>query len=206
MFTLRTILLAAALTSPHLHALPASDPSPVEGGYGMVRGPGYAFLLKAPAGWVIDASSGAEQGLPAVFYPKGSSWSESPVVGYARARPKTRSVSTVEETVKAVVGALRSGGNPRCVAKPLQTIRTGNGQEGVIYRFDGLKSGDVEATAYFPEKRTLDFITLSCRSEKAFDASLGAFRQLVASYEFQTDKIPADPNTQGYFRDGSPKD
>jgi len=206
MSPLRTILLAISLSLLVLDRVQAADSSPVENGFGIVRGPGYAFFLKAPEGWVIDAESGVDQGLPAVFYPKGFSWSESPAVAYARARPRTKAVSNVEETVKVAVETLRAQGNSGYSAKLLKTIQTSDGKEGLVYRFSGAKTGDIEATVYFVEKRTIDFVTLSCRSEKVFESALPAFEQLAASYQFQPDKIPVDPNKQGFFQDGTPKD
>lgn len=206
MSPLRTILLVILLSLPVSIRVQAADSSPVENGFGIVRGPGYAFVLKAPEGWVIDAASGVDQGLPAVFYPKESSWAESPAAAYARARPRTKAVSSIEEAVKAAVEALRARGNPDYSAKLFKTIRTSDGKEGVVYRFSGAKTGDIEATVYFLEKRTIDFVTLSCRSEKVFETSLPAFEQLATSYQFQADKIPVDPNKQGFFQDGPPKD
>ena len=74
--------------------------------------------------------------------------------------------------MKAVVEALRAEGSPDCSAKLFKTIRTGERKEVVIYRFSGLRIGDIEVTAYFAEKQTIDFMTLSCRSEKVCDAAL----------------------------------
>jgi len=127
-------------------------------------------------------------------------------VAYARARPRTKAVSNVEETVKVAVETLRAQGNSGYSAKLLKTIQTYDGKEGLVYRFSGAKTGDIEATVYFVEKRTIDFVTLSCRSEKVFESALPAFEQLAASYQFQPDKIPVDPNKQGFFQDGTPKD
>jgi hypothetical protein len=206
MNVLKTALLISLILLPGWSHIQAADTQVVENGYGIVRGPGYAFTLKAPPGWVIDAASGVEQGLPAVFYPVGGSWAGSPAVAYARARPRTKEVSVIDQTVQAAVATLRVQGNPDYTAKLLKHIRTGDGREGVIYRFSGSKSGDIEATAYFMEKRTIDFVTLSCRSEKVFDASLPNFEQLASSYTFHADKIPADSSKQGFFQEGTPKD
>ena len=41
---------------------------------GIIYGENHAFTLTAPTGWVLDNTSGAKQGLQAVFYPEGSSW------------------------------------------------------------------------------------------------------------------------------------
>jgi hypothetical protein len=51
---------------------------------GIVYGPKAAFKIDAPAGWVLDNSAGAEQGLPCVLYPKGSTWSDANVIMYAK--------------------------------------------------------------------------------------------------------------------------
>src|SRR5438874_11291229 len=51
---------------------------------GIVYGPKAAFNISAPEGWVLDNEAGAEQGLPCVLYPKGSSWSDAKTVIYAK--------------------------------------------------------------------------------------------------------------------------
>ena len=51
---------------------------------GIVYGPKAAFKIDAPAGWVLDNSAGAEQKLPCVLYPKGSTWSDAKAIMYAK--------------------------------------------------------------------------------------------------------------------------
>src|SRR3979411_2502857 len=51
---------------------------------GIVYGPKAAFNISAPEGWVLDNSAGAEQGLPCVLYPKGSSWADAKTIMYAK--------------------------------------------------------------------------------------------------------------------------
>src|SRR5207244_10567590 len=51
---------------------------------GIVYGPKAAFNISAPEGWVLDNEAGAEQGLPCVLYPKGSSWADAKTVMYAK--------------------------------------------------------------------------------------------------------------------------
>src|SRR5438094_8502140 len=51
---------------------------------GIVYGAKAAFNISAPEGWVLDNEAGAEQGLPCVLYPKGSSWSDAKTVMYAK--------------------------------------------------------------------------------------------------------------------------
>jgi hypothetical protein len=178
----------------------------VENGFGVIRGPGFAFSLKSPEGWVIDSKSGVGQGLPAVFYPKGGSWEESPVIAYARSRPRTRKVSSIEQAVQYLTETFHHEGFPKYQGEYIRTMRTDSGKEAVIYHFTGDKWGDYEATAYFLEGRTIDFVTLSARSEKEFRGALPAFEKLVASYAFLPEKIPVNPDKQGFFQDGPPKD
>jgi putative intracellular protease/amidase len=51
---------------------------------GIVYGPKAAFKIDAPAGWVLDNRAGAEQGLPCVLYPKGSTWADAYTIMYAK--------------------------------------------------------------------------------------------------------------------------
>jgi hypothetical protein len=189
-----------------LICLQTLDGQAVENGYGIIRGPGFAFSLKSPDGWVIDSKSGVGQGLPAVFYPKGGSWEESPVVAYARSRPRTRKVVSIDDAVKFLTETFHNEGFTKYQGEYVKTIRTDAGKDAVIYHFTGDKWGDYEATAYFLEGKTIDFVTLSARSEKDFRDSLPAFEKLASSYTFLPEKIPVNPDKRGFFQDGSPKD
>jgi hypothetical protein len=48
----------------------------------IVYGDRWAMTIVEPSGWVGDCAAGAADGMNIVFYPKGSSWSEAPVVIY----------------------------------------------------------------------------------------------------------------------------
>ncbi len=69
---------------------------------GIVYGDNHAFALSAPPGWVLDNESGVSQGLHAVFYPAGSSWSDSQVVMYANVVQKT---ATRDSTLPQVLAS-----------------------------------------------------------------------------------------------------
>src|SRR5271154_2921019 len=84
------ILLMLLASTPMLsHAVgPTAGPTPSKTpgddmNSGLVYGKNHAFWVVAPKGWVLDNQAGVDQGLYAVFYPKGSSWKKSPVVMYA---------------------------------------------------------------------------------------------------------------------------
>ena len=170
-----------------------------EEGFGIVYGADHAFSLKAPKGWMLDNESGVNQGVHAVFYPKGSSWKDSVVVAYARARAKTDKIVTADDAAKFVVEDFHANGSPNYQGKRIKTIKCDSGNEAVIYYFSGDQWGNSEAVAYYVETRTINFVTLTSRDRDAFENALPAFEQLAASYTFmgdgplQSDVLPAEP-------------
>lgn len=103
-----------------------------EAGTGIIYGKDHAFSLTAPKGWMLDNESAAEQGLHAVFYPKGKDWQDSPVVAYARSRSLTEKMKTVEDQVKETVAGFHRDGSPDYKATKVKTIKTESGKEAVI--------------------------------------------------------------------------
>ena len=72
-------------------------------GAGIIYGKDHVFSLKAPRNWALDNTSAVKSGLHAVFFPTGSTWAESKVVAYARARPIDKEVQSVNDAVDAVI-------------------------------------------------------------------------------------------------------
>ena len=187
------LLLFPVIILSSMAGIQAVDAQAVENGYGIVRGPGYAFSVRAPSGWVIDSNSGLSQGIPAVFYPKGGSWDGSPVVAYARSRPRTVKVESIDDAVKFVLETFHNEGLRNYCAKFIKTIKTDEGKDAAIYYFAGDKWGDSEATAYFLGPKSINFVTLNARSEGLFKESMPAFEELVRSYVLLAEKVPAKP-------------
>ena len=159
----------------------------MEGGGGILYGQTYAFHVKAPKGWIFDNESGVQQGMDCVFYPKGQTWEDSPVIAYARARERTKEVQTADDAAKAAIDDFHARGNPKYEGKRVKTIKTKNGKEGVIYHFSGDKFGNYEAMVYFVEDKTINMVILNARKQKAFESALPAFEQLAESYVFLGD-------------------
>lgn len=153
-----------------------------EGGLGIVYGSNYTFSLKAPKGWMLDTVSAVEQGLHAVFYPVGSSWQDSAVVAYARSRPRTEEMSSVEDVVKDLVATFHRKGSPDYVAKKHKTITADSGKKGEMYMFSGDKWGNSEAVVYFLEDKTINFVVFNSRTAADFEKFLGSFEELASSY------------------------
>ena len=177
------IAVAAALA---LSLAPASALITESGG-GIIYGETYAFNLNAPKGWMFDNESGVQQGLYCVLYPKGSTWQDSPVIAYARARERTATVQTADDAAKAAVDDFHARGNPKYEGKRVKTIKTKNGVEGVVYHFSGDRFGNYEAMVYFVEAKTINVVVLNSRNRQAFEDALPAFDEIAQSYIFLGD-------------------
>lgn len=164
-----------------------------EAGTGVVYGDDHAFLIKAPGGWVLDNESGVIDGLHAVFYPVGSSWRDSSTIMYAQAWSKyatgERSEPSGALLAFMAADALKfKQENPGIVVSDGSPLRTKDGKTALLRIFSGDKWNNREAVAYIEEPTVVAVIVLSCRDNNSFDRSLPAFKQLVASYEFVTEK------------------
>ncbi len=156
-------------------------------GLGIVYGKNHVFSLKAPDGWVLDNTSGVKQGLHAVFYVEDSSWKDADAVAYARARTLTEDVQTVPQVVEYLLADFHGSGNPDYTAEKIGKVETARGASGVLYHFTGDKWGNYEAVCYFQEKKTINFVVLSCRSLEAFQEARPSFLELCQSYQYVND-------------------
>jgi len=183
---LRSLIVLSLLSTP---VLSFADPLPE--GYGIVYGQGYSFNIKAPKGWTLDPQAGAQQGLPAVFYPTGGSWSDSPIVAYAQSRPKTPQIASADDAAKATIDKFHSNGSPNYTGKRLKTLTTASGQEVVLWQFSGDKFGNNEVSAYFVEPDRINFLVMNSNDAKLFEQSLPAFEELAKSYKSLPLKVTA---------------
>ena len=158
-----------------------ADPLPE--GYGIVYGDGYSFNIKAPKGWALDPQAGVQQGIPAVFYPIGKTWSDSPIVAYAQSRKKNAQVKTPDDAAKATIERFHAEGHSNYQGKRLKTLTTAAGKETVLYQFSGDKYGNSEVAAYFEEPDRINVLVMSTNDAKLFAQSLPAFDELAKSYK-----------------------
>jgi hypothetical protein len=154
---------------------------------GIVYGKDHAFVIKAPDGWVLDNRSGVRHGLHAVFYPEGGSWKESKAVMYVRAAGKTDD-DTLEKFVERDVAGYREH-SPGLKVADDEALPVSGKERVLVKRFSGDRGGSYEAVAYVEESKVVVIIVLHARSSKDFDDALPAFRQLVSSYRFLSDKV-----------------
>lgn len=159
-----------------------ANASITEGGRGMLFGADHAFAVTAKSGWVLDNQSGASQGLHMVYYPKGETWSDSPVIVYGRAIPTTEAAS-VKSQVERTVSDFRKNGSPKYSSKAQAPLALNNGQKAELYLFSGDQWGNYEAVAYFQETDTINFLVFNSRTKENFDKYIGDFHQIISSYQ-----------------------
>ncbi len=189
-FILSFALSAQAQTKPVAQPTPDTKQDKVSG---IVVFPESSFTLSAPKNWVLDNESGTEQGLPAVFYPQGSSWANGKAVMYANIWVKQ---NPAEETLAKVIAADEKAFKERSAnlkvtdAEALPTAKSG--QKATVKYFTGDSFGNYEAIAYIDKGKTVTMIVLTSQTKEDFEKSLPAFKELVGSYSFLTDKIKVE--------------
>ncbi len=154
---------------------------------GILYGENFAFGFTAPIGWVLDNQSGVSQGLDAVFYPVGHTWTGSQVIAYARARDITAKIKTAADVVRDTLQEFRHDNNPHCKAVKMAPIPIGKERAAQVYYYTGDKYGNYEAAAYIVEAKTINFFILSSKQKPLFNKSIPAFQSLVKSYLYLGD-------------------
>jgi len=154
---------------------------------GIVYGKDHVFAIKAPDGWVLDNQSGVRQGLQAVFYPEGGSWKESKAVMYVNGAGKSAD-DTLEKFVERDVAGYREQ-SPGLKVADDETLPVGGKEKVLVKRFSGDRGGSYEAVAYVEESKVVVIIALHARTREEFESALPAFRKLVSSYRFISDKV-----------------
>ena len=153
---------------------------------GILHGPGYAFTLVAPPGWVFDDKSGADDGLPAVFYRDGETWPSAKVVMYAKVSALERG-QLLDQGIAAAIRRLKRT-NPSLeveTAPPIPRVLGGTFQVRV---FRGTWGGATEYVAYSAEGAWVVQLVLSGSSELISDA-YGSYLQLLKTYAFFSDRV-----------------
>jgi hypothetical protein len=177
------VLLAAASL---LAARPPIPPQ--EGEAGIIYTEDLVFSLTAPEGWVLDNHSGSRQGLPAVLYPRGSSWKEAPAVMYPTSDRKPASEHPLQDVIAETLEQYRAA-SPGLKVESLAPVPTGDARTAEVRKLSGEAQGNVEAIAFIEEADRVVLLILSARSEAEYAAALPAFLRLAGSYSYLSDKV-----------------
>jgi hypothetical protein len=156
--------------------------SAIKDGSSMVFGNGYFFCIKAPSGWTIDQSSGANNGLPAVFYEEGNSWGKASNVMYTQIWDKENNDS-LESIIEQDIKNYKKG-YPGLVVEDKPDIVTAKGIIAKVKGFTGGSKSAYEAIAYFDEPRIVVMLIFQSLNKDDFDKRYIAFNELIRSYNY----------------------
>jgi hypothetical protein len=168
---------------------PQQKPAPDDDNGGIVSGKDHAFIIIAPAGWVLDNTSAVPEGLHAVFYPKGGSWKRSPVVMYANTVHKG---VTTTRPLRAIIADDISAFNKKSITPTITdepALITKTERKAVVKRFVDPPRKVCELVAYIDEPKVVVMLVLSADSTDSVTAALPAFKDLVRSYLFITSDV-----------------
>jgi len=153
---------------------------------GIIFGKDHAYVLTAPKGWVLDNQSGVDQGIHAVFYPEGGSWSDSKAVMYSRINDKTD--KTFQEVIDFDLKHM-SQDAPNYKIEEKDPVTCTRGAKAHIKYLSGDRFNTFEAVGYIEEPKKVITIVMTSREEKNFKSSVDAFYELVKSYFWMTDQV-----------------
>lgn len=164
------VFLLISLSSP---SFAEEDP-----GAALIYGEGHSYVLIAPQGWTLDSTSGAPQGLLAVFYKKEVSFKDAGAVMYTNViRPEgkdaAKEINNEIEGYRKNIPGLKIEGKGR--------ITIGEGVTAMVFHLTGGNTV-FEAVAYVPGEKTIVVIGLTAKKEQEFKDGLKPFEELVRSY------------------------
>jgi hypothetical protein len=172
----------------------SSSPLTEEGNCGIVYGEGHAFRVCAPKGWVLDNTILNEEGIYAVFYPKGRTWSEAKdnrTFMYINTARKGAEHPTAAALMKTDAEDTRQKA-PAAAISEQQRIHTKNG-DARVQTFQHGEFDRFEAVAYLDSPKIIVMIVTTSKDAQSFGRDYSAFEELVKSYEFlSTDEKTVD--------------
>jgi hypothetical protein len=166
--------------------------------FGIVYGPKGAFSIEAPKGWVIDNSSGAEQGLPCVLFRKGETWQTAEPLMYAKIAGtdatdyEAFAKRAIEEMTKQ-----RGDASPKRIA----TGKTAGGQSYFVNDYSPTEKYErCERVAYIQMPNAVAYVVFSAENSAGLRKHAGALTELIESFRAMDVKLDEEK------RNASPRD
>ncbi len=148
---------------------------------GIVYGPKAAFNISAPEGWVLDNEAGAEQGLPCVLYPKGSTWADAKTIMYAKIAS-----TQFEDVEKFVAMAIKE--MQKVHGKPKEKIESGKIRDGQPYFINEYPAttnySQWERVAYVQLPKAVAYIVLSAKDEPSYRKDAPALTEVLKTFVY----------------------
>ncbi len=158
---------------------------------GIVYGPKAAFKVDAPQGWVLDNTAGAEQGLPCVLYPKGSSWADAATIMYAKIAG-TQFEDVEQFVAMAIKEMKKTHGTPK---QKIASGKTADGKPYFINEYPATKSySQWERVAYVQLPHAVAYVVLSSRDEASYRKDSAALQQVLKTFAYLEPKTATKPH------------
>lgn len=155
----------------------------------IIPGRQVSFVLKEPAGWVLDTQAGRAEGVDAVLYPEGSSWKNAVAVMYARVVRKDETQDTVAKVIDNDVAEFMKLSKESKVSDA-STLQTRDRKQAVVKMFYDAANKNHESVAFIDESKVVVILALSSRDKGEYEKALPAFQALVGSYLVFTPLTP----------------
>ena len=149
----------------------------------LIYGETGSFWLKAPKDWTMDNENGKKQGLKVVFYPKGFTWNNAPVVMYVNTTVLLPQSPTLEDTVQYDIKRHKKLSPKVKVKNGISIFK--NDAKIIVKEFSGDKFKNHEAVAYMQDHDIIVYFVLSTRNKKIFKEALPDLKALVQSYVYE---------------------
>jgi hypothetical protein len=155
-----------------------------EGLGGMIEGKGWAFLVSAPEGWVLDTATLKRQGIEGLFYKKGTSFVPTQLHMYIDPVAKKPDGPANLGDFVASDRATYMEAAPGTKVLDLSPRTTGMDYSFVLKDFDDLNEGYYQAVAYYEGEDAYFVFVLFCRDSIERDSERGAFLELLDSFTY----------------------
>jgi hypothetical protein len=158
---------------------------------GIVYGPKGAFNISAPKGWKLDPTAGADQGLPCVLYPDGTTWDTADPLMYAKIANTSHedyevfAKDAIEDMTKTRPGF------------KMKRIASGKTADSLPYFINEYSPTETykrfERVAYVQLPKAVAYIVFSADAKSAFEKHRGALEEAVKSVRSMNVDYPDKP-------------
>jgi hypothetical protein len=165
-----------ALCVPLCLAAPET-PKKEQGGGCILYGQGWAVMLGAPDGWIVECRGPNTGDVEVAVYPKGSTWADATSVMYVNSSAVEKN-QTLEQFAAQEVKHFQEQ-QPTVVVTEAPALATHDKKRALVRHFTGDKWGNREAVAYVDGRATWLVVVLSARTDEDFKKSTPAFEKLI---------------------------
>ncbi len=153
---------------------------------GIVTGPNAAFYIAAPDGWGVDNKSGLSQGLNCVIYPRGRTWTGSPVKMYAKIA--SAQYDKKEDFYSYAIDSY-SKSEKDFAYKTLMNGKTSEGFDYTTIEYNRPESSQYELAAYIQVPDAVIYIVFTAQDVESRETYSGSFNEAVKSFLYKPEHI-----------------